>query len=126
MALLLPAIGAAAETCPWINAATAGGVLGGEVTATVTPDTCTFVRPGSELRIGVQPKDAAHAVTCGPGPSPLKAIGNEAVICTEGRTAKVVGRVRDKIFTITVTSSKPDTLREKALRVAEQVAGNLF
>ena len=126
----LPAIPAAAQTCPWMNAATAGGVLGGDVTATVTPDACTFVRPGAELLIAVQPVvrkvDASHAATCGPDPAPLKAIGNEAVICTAGRTVRVVGRVRDKIFTITLTSAKPETFREKARAVAEQVAGNLF
>jgi len=69
----------------------------------------------------------AHAAQCGSDPVALKAIGNEAVACTDEHGAKVVSRVRNKIFTIIVASSDPPaTLREKARSVAEQVAGNLF
>jgi len=140
LALAAPAIPAAAETCPWLNAATAGGVLGGAVTATVThananreDATCSFVRTGAQLTIEVVTMDTprseytAHAAQCGSDPVALKAIGNEAVACTDEHGAKVVSRVRNKIFTIIVASSDPPaTLREKARSVAEQVAGNLF
>jgi len=151
--LLLPAIGRAAESCPWMNPATAGGLLGGAVTLTVTHENanrddaaCDFIREGgnviSELRIGVQTMDpprseyTAHAAECGADTMPLKAIGNEAVVCSpdEGnggkRSARVVGRVRNRIFTILVgttdSAATRDSLREKARAAAEQVAGNLF
>ena len=62
--LALPCFAGAAEICPWLNAATAGGVLGGPVAMTVTraktgdDATCDFVRhDGSlllELRIEVE------------------------------------------------------------------------
>jgi hypothetical protein len=146
--VFLPGLAQAAETCPWLNAATAGGVLGGAVTTTVTHENanrddaaCAFVRErGSvvaELRIGVQTMDpprseyTSHAAECGSNTAPLKAIGNEAVVCSpDARSARVVGRVRNRIFTIFVSttdpSATPDWLREKARAVAEQVAGNLF
>jgi hypothetical protein len=146
--LLMPAFAHAAETCPWLNAATAGGVLGGAVTMTVTHENanrddaaCAFIRERgsviSELRIGVWTMDpphseyTSHAADCGSNAMPLKAIGNEAVVCSpDARSARVVGRVRNRIFTILVgtsdSSATPDLLREKARAVAEQVAGNLF
>lgn len=136
--LLMPAGSQAAETCPWLNAATAGGLLGGTVTATVTRDTanrddavCTFVRAGAELRIEVQTMNTpARAAQCVPGPAPLRAIGNEAVVCTEAGRAQVVGRVRNRNFAIMISAPDgampPDALREKARAAAEHVAGNLF
>lgn len=153
VALLAPAISLAAEICPWLNAATAGGVIGEPVTATVTHENanrddavCQFIREqgkvSSELRIGVQTMDtprnefAPHAAQCGSNVTPLKAIGNEAVVCnpnedkSEKRSAQVVGRVRNRIFFILVRTTDSSTtlssLREKARDVAEQVAGNLF
>jgi hypothetical protein len=153
--VLLPVLAQAAETCPWLNAATAGGVLGGTVTTTVTHENanrddavCAFAlargEPGAKLRIDVRTMDpprseyTSRAAECGSNPAPLKAIGNEAVVCSpdEGpggrRSALVVGRVRNRIFTILISttnsssSETPDLLREKARAVAEQVAGNLF
>jgi hypothetical protein len=137
-----------AETCPWLNAATAAGVLGSSVTATVSHENanhedaaCSFGVKGSELKISVQTMDTprseftAHAAECGPNASPLKAIGNEAVVCEPEsspgtRSARVVGRVRNRIFTILITTADSSTamsvLREKARGVAEQVAGFLF
>jgi len=50
--------GAAETGCPWMNAATAGGVLGGGVTETVTKNRddaiCVFVRDGMKLSIEVK------------------------------------------------------------------------
>jgi hypothetical protein len=120
------------EPCPWLNAATAGGFLGTTVTAVVSRDACRFTgREGAELQIAVQTIDPprssykALAAACGSSSQPLKAIGNEAVVCTAEAPksgTRVIGRVRDRIFTIEITTSD----REKARAVAEQVAGILF
>ena len=99
--------------------------------------TCVFTSAHSELRIAVETMDPPHseymkqAEQCGAGTTPLKAIGNEAVVCSpNARAARVVGRVRNRIFTILITttdsSTASDLLREKAHAVAEQVAGILF
>ncbi len=144
----LPLIGQAAESCPWLNAATAGGVLGGPITRATTTRaaagddrSCEFIRrDGSllfELRIEVETmsspaKDfASYAVRCHSAAVPLKAIGNEALACSDGQlTEQVVGRVRDRFFLIRIgtndRSAQPTALRDEARRVAEQVAGILF
>jgi hypothetical protein len=61
---------------------------------------------------------------------PLKAIGNEALACSDDHAELVVGRVRDRAFLVRLGtndhSTQPSALREKARRVAEQVAGILF
>lgn len=139
------------EACPWLNNATASGIIGAAPVSTVThengnPDdaTCRFLRNGgqAELRIEVltmqtPPSEfASHAAHCGSDSTPLKAIGNEAVVCRpEGgqrgkRAARLVGRVRNKLFTVLVVTSDSSTslkiLREKVRAVGEQVAGNLF
>jgi hypothetical protein len=143
--LLLPSIAGAAEICPWLNAATAGGVLGGTVAVTVTraktgdDATCTFVRhDGSlalDLRIEVETmrspsKDfPSYAARCHSSAVPLKAIGNEAFACSDDGAEQVVGRVRDRAFLVrirTTDHSPPPALREKARKVAEQLAGILF
>jgi hypothetical protein len=68
----------------------------------------------------------------------LKAIGNEAMICAAddrkaGIGERVVGRVRDQVFTITIASTlkndpalSRDVLKVRISSAAEQVAGNLF
>jgi hypothetical protein len=148
----LPSIGVAAEACPWLNAATAGGVLGGRIAkvtirrAQTNDDaSCEFVRDeGSllfELRIEVETmpspaKDfASYAARCHSPTAPLNAIGNEALSCTaeldEGRLAEqVIGRVRGRAFLVRITtndrSAHASELRDKARKTAEQVAGILF
>jgi hypothetical protein len=154
--LCVPSRNEAKDSCPWINEATASGALDGAVTATVArPEiskdteeaTCIFLRQtGSsaiELRIEVETLRgapgayASYAETCGPDGAPLRAIGNEAVTCsyTDKKRKKwvseqVVGRVRDHAFTVRFSSSaaSPDraVLREKARKMAEQLAGYLF
>lgn len=147
--LLLAAISvhlmcAAEDTCPWLNAATAAGVLGGAVKANVTQTACEFVRLGGSsepaLRIEVEtlgaPRDfASRAAQCGSDAEALKAIGNEAVACThsgkKGRMAEqVVGRVRTQAFLARISTddhlATSAELREKAGKIAEQVAGFLF
>jgi hypothetical protein len=68
----------------------------------------------------------------------LKAIGNEALICAAddrkaGMGERIVGRVRDQVFTITIASSVKndpiltrDILKTRIYTAAEQVSGNLF
>lgn len=80
---------------------------------------------------------AQAELTCGPNPAPLHAIGNEAIFCTGEqagqRSERVIGRVRDQLFGITLSTSVKDdtTLTREALKAriytaSEQVAGNLF
>jgi hypothetical protein len=143
----LPSIASAAEICPWLNAATAGGFLGGPVTdSTVkrakTGDdaTCSYIRhEGSlvlELRIEVETmpsptKDfASHRARCHSAAVPLKAIGNEALACSDENGEQIVGRVRDRAFLVRIATSdrsaQRSALRDKARKIAEQVAGILF
>jgi hypothetical protein len=133
---------AQADGCPWINAATASGFLGTAVTMSVTRDTanredasCSFTGKNAALRIVVQTMDTprsgytAHAAACGSNIEPLKAIGNEAVVCTPDeprQSTQVIGRVRNRIFTVLITTPDVEKAREKARAVAEQVAGFLF
>ncbi len=150
-AVALAALCEAEENCPWMNAATAGGVLGGAVTKTVKKGkssddaNCEFIRQQgafvSTLRIEVATMTAArsefasYTAQCGSSATALKAIGNEAVACSaagkDGEVAEqAVGRVRNQAFVIRIGSNDGstarDVLREKVRKVAEQVAGNLF
>ena len=93
--------------CVFLNQATAAGIMGGPVTQTG----CTFVRNGVELRIEAIKdfKSCANA-------APLKGIGSEGFTCSDG----VVFRVHEKMFAVRIKD------REKALKVADLVAGSLF
>jgi hypothetical protein len=153
--LLLPALSAAQampQVCPWLNAATASGAVGGAVTVSVTPKgdkgdaDCVFVRrEGSStiaLRIGVQTLSgpsfslASYTAQCSTELAPIRAIGNEAVACSlpsdkkNGVSEQVTGRVRDRIFFIRMSSNVPaadeEQLRFTAGKLAQQVAGFLF
>jgi hypothetical protein len=150
--LYAPMICQASEICPWLNAATAGGFLAGTVSFTVThpgPNkddaTCEFIRHDghlvSGLRIEVETmKDPAHDFAsftsrCGQDRTPLRAIGNEALVCSlRGKkkqvSEQVVSRVRERAFIVRVSSNArppdPGVLRETARRASEQVAGFLF
>ncbi len=148
----LPAIGAGGESCPWMNAATAGGALGAAVKTSVRhPNankddaSCDFIGKRGGLVYGLQievvtmaeagRKFASYAARCGSEATPLTAIGNEALSCSHDdenghRTAQVVGRVRNRAFVIrmgtTDSSMTLQSLRETVRAAAEQVAGNLF
>jgi len=153
LAMLIPPVCHGQSKCPWINEATARGILGGAVTVTAKignrgDGVCEFSRAqGSTvrlLRISVDimtdiPKQfPTYLAQCGPKPAPLPAIGNEAVMCslparTEQYAESVVGRVRDQAFLVSVSSSVQndpsmthEMRREKANLMAEQVAGILF
>lgn len=133
--LLSVCICRAEEACPWINAATAGGVLGGEVALERTENTCVYTHDFSKLGIDVHIVNLPHKLVCGPNATPLKAIGNEAIACSpEEKNGKiseqVVGRVRNQAFTVRITTTdrsiSPAALRERVRAIAEQVAGFLF
>jgi hypothetical protein len=140
--------------CPWLNAATAAGVLGGEVQANVaalTPQgdtTCEFKRAEHSaaftLAIAVHTmalpsKDfATYLARCSGTAVSLKGIGNEAVQCVPRNSSsdggeQIIGRVRDRAFVIDLKrsptrqpTSSASGLSEEARNVAEQVAGALF
>jgi len=141
--------------CPWMNAATAGGFLGGEAKAAVTgvtvegDATCAFkVGTGSMLRIAVHtmthtPEEfPRYLALCGGGSASLKGIGNEASQCmpkageSKGEEL-IVGRVRDRVFVISIKAdwitqppSNPTKTRnpisDDSENIAEQVAGSMF
>jgi len=149
----MPALCHAQAKCPWINETTARGILGGTVTVSVKVNdrgagVCEFSQQQEaalhQLRVAVDlmtdiPKQFPTYLTqCPPKSAPLRAIGNEAVVCSmQGKPAQyaemVVGRVRNQAFVVSVSSSvlndpsmTQEMRREKANLVAEQVAGILF
>lgn len=155
LGVLLTAALCHGENCAWLNAATAGGVLGGLVASTVvhtTPQdtTCDFTRSQGtalfSLQIAVHTMTAfekefpAYLGLCSTSAISLRAVGNEAVECTrrDGHdlvTEQVIGRVRDRAFILKWSMPKSnqgagtqsqDEIRETIRNVAEQVAGSLF
>lgn len=151
LAFSTPVVCQTSENCPWLNAATAAGVLKGSVTFTVahsgedkTDATCEFIHQEgatiSKLQIEVETmKDprrefASYAEKCGQNATPLRAIGNEALVCTlRGKnqfSEQVVSRVRERAFIVRMSSNLAppggSDLRERTQKIAEQVAGFLF
>jgi hypothetical protein len=151
LAVCLAGIGTAAESCPWLNTATAGGALGGAVSSvtvkrakTGNDGSCDFVRrQGSlvmELRIETETLPspatgfASYSVRCGSDALTLKGIGNEALACSSGGndalSVRVVSRVRERAFLVQIKtndrSAQRSDLGEKAHKIAELVAGFLF
>ena len=151
--LFMPAVCFGQGKCPWINEATARGILGGDVTVNTKlsgegEGVCTFSRQQGArtemLRISVNilgdiPKQfPTYLAQCPAKSAALWAIGNEAIACSteskeEPYAEKVVGRVRNQAFVVSVSSSVRDDAsmtqemrRERANRVAEQIAGFLF
>jgi hypothetical protein len=144
----------ASNNCPWMNEATASGLLGGDAVGAFTdaaagqPAVCTFTYDDQgakrTLRITVEVTPDAHArvmaaaQSCGSAASPMKAIGNEAMSCAAddrkgGAGERMMGRVRDQAFTVTIASTLKndpeltrDALKAKIYTAAEQVSGNLF
>jgi hypothetical protein len=139
--------------CPWLNAATAGGVLGGEVqssTVAMTPEgdgTCRFVRKQGPstftLSIDVHTMPlpsktfATYLAQCKGTTLPLTAIGNEAFQCVSRSgpsdvEEQVIGRVRDRAFVLTINANLAKQapaktgLSPETRNIAEQVAGALF
>lgn len=144
----------AANNCAWINEATVSGLLGGQAVGAVTetsagqPGACTFTQQDEKgkrtLRVTVEIAGDGHArlgaiaQACGADAVSVRAIGNEALICTADEDKKrmgerVVGRVRDQVFTITIGTTLKndpiltrDQLKSRIYAAAEQVSGNLF
>jgi hypothetical protein len=138
--------------CPWLNVATASGVLEGSASLQIeqpnaTETHCVFryqngktvetlqidVKRQQDISRGIVPEESS----CRSPGTPLKAIGNEAVLCADDRRSsrgdQVIGRVRDSIFRVSAsTTAKNDpaitreVLEQRAKDTAEQVAGALF
>jgi hypothetical protein len=152
LAMFFPTICHAQSNCLWLNEATARGILGGAVTMTVnTIGQHTFCEFSSQqgsaihrimvsvnLMTNIAKQFPTYMSQCPPKSTPLPSIGNQAVMCSgmtheNAYAEKVVGRVRDQAFIVSVTSSiendpslPPDVRRKQANLVAEQVAGALF
>jgi hypothetical protein len=122
------------ESCPWLNAATASGVLKSAAAVIVRKDRCKFKARSGELEIEVRTMPDADRQfgalkkKCKSDAKPLNAIGNEAFLCARGDHELVIGRVRDQLFTITLVMKGLNTeaLSGKGRLVAEQVSGELF
>ena len=151
LSALSPALCRAKAKCPWLNAATAEGLLGGKVQMNITPPTaqgdttCEFSSQQdatvSILRIEVHTMEvpskefASYLSQCSGTTLPLKAIGNEAVQCvlkggsTPGEE-QIIGRVRDRVFLLSTRRNAPwfskGGLREDTRNIAEQISGSLF
>jgi hypothetical protein len=153
VAMLAPSVCHGQAKCPWINEATARGILGGDVTLTAKvgehgDGVCEFSHQQGtvvrQLRISVGiltdiPKQfPKYLAQCPPKSAALPAVGNEAVTCSiqdkrSQHAEMVVGRVRDQAFVIILSSSPQndpsftqEVRREKTNLVAEMVAGILF
>lgn len=156
LALLVswPAIGQMNTGCPWLNVATATGVLRSSENSSMAAlaeggkAACDFTYHDAiasrELKITVeevgdaQKTMAAYKTRCGSSVTPLRGIGNEAVTCAVDSRGThygqhVIGVVRDQIFTVTLITNKKndpvmprEALKEKSRNISEQVAGALF
>jgi|HubBroStandDraft_6_1064221.scaffolds.fasta_scaffold769738_2 hypothetical protein len=150
----LPNTARASNNCPWINEATVSGLLDGPAVGAFNQGslgqsaTCNFVFKTADgvrtFTISVETTQDAHARVmsiakgCKQPQEVLQAIGNEAYVCTtehsKGTIAeRVVGRVRDQVFTILIsTTGKGDLilsaqdLKSRISLASEEVSGNLF
>ena len=149
-ALLMSALCRAETGCPWLNRATAAGVLRGPVSLEVSNGAeaggvCIFRRQetASSLKIVVHGAAAAAGSAlpfrsqCTSSIASLRGIGNEAVLCAVGsrkvRGEQVIGRVRDRLFVVDLRMKREagqppgrESLQGEAERISEQVAGALF
>jgi hypothetical protein len=151
-ALLVPALCSAQTVCPWINRATAtdspdGIVREAHAALADGGSRCLFSYSDGDVAYNVQITvrntiDSDQDMTrpeaqCTSAQTSLTGIGNEALLCAKdmhySRGEQVIGRVRDKIFVVVVSTREGREspaarrqLSDKALLIAEQVAGNLF
>lgn len=152
LGMSLPARGE--NKCPWLNEATASSLLDAPATGAYTgigqfqPGTCTFSTHGEggtrtltivvEIPLDAHAREGAMKEQCGSDALSIRAIGNEAWICRaseqHGRgSSLVVGRVRNQVFSIELSSTIKkdpmldwDRLQSRSYLAAEQVSGNLF
>jgi hypothetical protein len=120
----------AEDTCPPMNRATAGGILGAKPNDvgvaeaqlavewhTPTDYVCTFTAGGNTLRVTIGPYHArdgwqASAQQCFSKPAPMPAIGNEAVACfsPDGATplhGEAISHVRDVFIDVQLMLAAP-------------------
>jgi hypothetical protein len=143
----------AQPVCPWLNQATASGLMGRPMSAPVirgsAPNlTCTSqgLKNGEIATLSISVIQMTDPVTeyarlaskCGLADAALAGIGNEAILCRadpspQTHAERVIGRVRDRALIVTASTNarfKPPfsrgTIEEQAKAVAEQVAGTLF
>lgn len=145
LALLLMAAPAAfAADCPWLNTATASGLLGGPATVHYdgAPEAgsgvCEFTRAAGkaviDLRIEVNAGHASRASLLADArlqavhKKELRGIGNEAwSVPASGGGEWVIGRVRGTAFAVRARRGTDEKAAEAAaLKAGELVAGNLF
>ncbi len=143
---LLPA----EQVCPWINTATASGILGGDVTAVIEHEklnpedgVCSFAKaakaPLEALRIDVRTtRDPMAALAryrsqCSGPVMEVKGIGNEAFVCrlpAQDLIEQLATRVRNRVITVRATtnaqSGQPEMLIDRTQKAATQVTGNIF
>jgi hypothetical protein len=127
---LAPAKALADDTCPVINRATAGGILGAQSNPagiaeaelsvnwhTPTNYTCTFSVGCNTLVVTIgaySGRDGWPAQTkkCFATPAPLSAIGNEAAACYSPQAStplesEVISHVRDVLFDVHLSFATP-------------------
>jgi hypothetical protein len=142
--LLVPASFALAADCPWLNTATASGLLGGAAAlhydgaSDAGSGVCEFTREAGKAMIDLRIEiNAGHASRASLLSDPrlhdvrkkeLRGIGNEAwSVPASGGGEWVIGRVRGTAFAIRARNSPDERAAEAAaLKAAELVAGNLF
>lgn len=134
----------AANVCPWFSQGSADTVLGGDSKAVIQVSEagegfCSFTLHQAGT---VTLKVTVHTIPdppCPAGSAQLKGIGNEAAICTRRPShdeviERIVSRVREKHFTVSINVQRKSTQPPEVGRhyedglkqLAEQVAGNLF
>lgn len=148
-----PGAARASNMCPWINDATASGILGGAAVGAFAPGTgaeparCSFIYKAGHgelslaIRVTVSEQPQASLLSgmssdCRGSDEALPAIGNQAFLCSAGHGSgmaaeRILGRVRDQVFSITLSSSGDsvldiEDLKSRVSTAAEQVSGNLF
>ena len=122
-----------ALSCPQLDQTTVEGALG-KVELAVTDKSCVFTNSDYQLTLQLTKLSSAGefehysetACQNGRDVTPVTAIGNEAVACTVEGTDKIVARVRNQAFTLSLTATDKQPRRDVNHLFAEQVAGNLF
>lgn len=140
------------KRCPWLNEATASGVLNGPVTRaleqpSIHETVCLFRYENRKtvysLRIEVSVGQDTNAglkieqSDCTGTAIPVRAIGNQAMQCDVDRRTShgnaLIGRVRNAVFRVGISTSlrndpamPRDVLEQKARDIGEAVAGSLF
>ena len=153
--LLIAGVNCHAENCPWLNAATAGGALGGTVSTNLVHTshedvTCEFRLKRDKdvaiLEIAVHTMNSpaqdfkTFRNACSTAATELRGVGNEAIECSlpdqQGAFIEtIVSRVRERAFVLkwtfpqasdSIPAIPHEELQDKIRNLAEQIAGSLF